>query len=249
MLMIQVSKIYSYMQIIGYSFQQQIYFLIALKNNYYIGIKLICILMIGVLTSLNPCFLSSIPLLVSYVNLNCMTNWDKTFVILGLSSSLLMMICSIYLFNYKTSILFINLPIISSCILILIALNLLQILDISRFTFTNDFILFNYKNFRNQYLQSYSIGFVVGLGLIPCNIGVIFTTISWFNDSLHLMQSYIFLFIYLIGCMFPFVLAFYLPFQSLKIKIWVNLWHNMIPLSGAFILSFACFSLLNNLFI
>nr|QCI04021.1 Thiol:disulfide interchange protein [Antithamnionella ternifolia] len=245
----QILKIYHSFQIFFYFFQQKIYLLLSLQNNYYIFFKLICIFILGILTSLTPCFLSSIPLVISYSNSINLNSINKNLIILGSFSSLIGLTCLVYLFNYKSNLVLVNIPILSSLIFIIISLNLLDIWDISRFFFFFDINTLDKVNYNSIYIQSYLLGISLGLASLSCNIAIIFTTISWLYSHMNFIQLLVFLLSYLLGCIFPFVVIFYLPFQFFKINFFIKLWNYFIPLSGAILLSCGCFSLLTQLFI
>jgi len=245
----KIFQLYTSIQILLYSCQQNIYFILSSFNNYYVLIKFIFLLFLGTLTSLTPCFLSFIPVVFSYFNSINASFLDKIMMILGLFSSLIILICSIYLFNSQAISLLVSVPILSYLILMIIALNLLQILDFSSLFFFLNTSSLDTINYNSTYLKSYTIGFFIGLGSLPCNIGIILTTISWLYNSINLIQSIIFLFIYLIGCILPFFIVFFLLYLKFERNWFINFWNTLVPFSGASILSFALFLLLEKLFI
>nr|QCI04406.1 Thiol:disulfide interchange protein [Antithamnion hubbsii] len=241
-------NLYNFFQLFYYSCQQSIYFFISLQYSNLFFIKMINIVILGIFTSLTPCFFSLLPIMMSYISISYTSKSQiksNTFLF-GLISSFFVVICIVYLFNYQAYKLLLNIPFISFFIWILIALNLLQILDtsylLSLLTFNNKIYL------ENIFMQNYITGLVFGLSSMSCSASIILTTIFWLSSSNNFIQSCLYLCLYLVGCILPFIVIFYFPLYIRKLDFIVKFWNKVMPISGVFILTSSLFSFLNSTF-
>ncbi len=246
--MFNLVNLYNLVQIFYYSCQQSIYMFVSFQSSYFGLLKIIYIAILGIFTSLTPCFFSLLPIITSYITMGYInkTKIKREIFLFGLISSFIIVILTFYIFNYQSYKLLMNIPLISFGFWILISLNLLQILDISYFF---SFIKINTNIYMpNIFIENYITGLAFGLSSISCSASIILTTIFWLSSSENIIQSCIYLCIYLVGCIVPFGFIFYFPLYIKRFNILVKFWNQFIPLSGALILTFSIFSLLDRTF-
>nr|YP_009297042.1 cytochrome c biogenesis protein transmembrane region [Ceramium japonicum]AOM66385.1 cytochrome c biogenesis protein transmembrane region [Ceramium japonicum] len=215
----QLIYFYNDFSVVFYLFKHSLYNNLSIYYDQFNLLKVLSLLFLGLFTSLTPCFLSVLPLIFSSTTLLNYLNSTKIILFLGLISSLLFIIGLLYIGNDKLYNLFIHIPIISSIMFIFIALNILGIINISYFL--TSFNNINQDIFNNIYLQSYFMGFSIGLGSLPCNGSLILTTILWIYSANKIVESCVYLLIYLLGCMLPFAIIFLLPLKFLKFQIYL----------------------------
>nr|QCI05153.1 Thiol:disulfide interchange protein [Centroceras clavulatum] len=235
--------IYNKVSIYFYILERYIYVILLSKYNFFYFFKLLSIFIAGIFTICTPCFISLLPIFLSYASYVKDNLSIKRLYFLGLLSSLMLIIIPVYVSGNKFLNIFTKLPIISAICFIFISLNLLDILQIS-FIFEN--FIFS-KNERYNYLQYYLVGLSIGLSCLPCNASIILTTILWFSNHSTLWQSIFFLIIYVIGCLFPFLIIFYIPINFNKLDNFIRVWTQIVPLGGLIMLSFGFFILFQNL--
>jgi len=238
-------NLYNIFQLFYYSFQQSIYSFISFQDDNLFFIKIVYIIILGVFTSFTPCFFSLLPIMISYIGVNYIdsNSVKRNIFFMGLISSFITIIFIIYIFDYQAYKLLTNIPIISLLIWILIALNLLQILNIS--DLFRIIRLIDHFYIDNIFMENYITGLIFGLSSVSCSASIILTTIFWLSSSHSFIQSLIYLFLYILGCILPFAFIFYFPLYISKFNIVVNFWSKLTPVIGVFILIFSIFSLLN----
>nr|YP_009397977.1 thiol:disulfide interchange protein [Gredgaria maugeana]ARW67163.1 thiol:disulfide interchange protein [Gredgaria maugeana] len=206
---------------------------------------LILIFLLGLLTVLTPCFISILPLALSYLNSNKNYHLNMSLFITGL----LMSFISLVIFsNLVGSSFFIyKLPVVSDLILVLVALDLMKILNLSKFIRSLNFngsIDFNY----HPLVQSYLTGVVIGSTALPCNTSILII-LTYLLHSVHsFFLVLLYLFFYLIGCILPLLLILNVRVHYKNFSISFFIWKLIFPLSGSFLFIFSCFSLLKSIF-
>jgi len=195
---------------------------------------------LGFLTILTPCFMSLLPIVVTYIYSNSNNKFNKYSFIVGIMNSLVfsLLISNFYIFNIK-------LPILSSCTLLFISLNLMQIID---FTFVSNFIYMNFgginNNTKNSYFRSYLIGLLIGISSIPCNSSMVLLVVFLLKQlrSLYILC----MFIYLCGCFIPLLLISNIKIKYNNFSFLFNLRESIFPLGGSCLFFFSLLSLLRN---
>ena len=235
----QLILLYNQISINFFLLQHKFYTNLSFYYDQFNILKLCTIFFIGICTSLTPCFISVLPLIFSSNStFNNANIFAKISVFIGLITSLLVIIILLYIGNGRFDKIFIHLPLISSFIFVLIALNLLEIINISLFINTINLLP---NNLSNIYLQSYLTGFGIGLSCLPCNGSLIVTTMLWLYNSNKMIESLIYLVIYFCSCLLPFVLILLLPFGFVQLKKYIALWDYSIRLVGFYLLTSGCF--------
>ena len=235
----QIVLLYNQINVIVYLLQNKFYTNLSFYYNQFNIWKLLSLFCIGVFTSLTPCFISILPLIFSSTTtfnyFNILTNIS---LFLGLMSSLIIVVGILYISNGKLNQIFIHVPLISSCIFMFISLNFLGIIDFSRFVKSVNFTRYYISNI---YIQSYVTGLGIGLSCLPCNSSLILTTILWCYNSDKLIESFIYLLVYLFSCLLPFIVIFLLPSKLFKFQKFIYLWNSIIKLGGFYMLTFGSF--------
>ena len=241
----QLVFLYNKINVTLYIFQHTLYNNLSLYYDSFNLLKLFSLLFIGIFTSLTPCFISILPMILSSsTTLRPVNIFTKSTIFIGFMSSLILIIFIVYIGNGTFIRIANNIPVISSLFLIILALNLLGVTKISFFI---DSLFFDQSIFKNIYINAYIIGFSLGLASLPCNSSLIFTTILWLYNSERILESFGYLFIYLFGCLLPFIIILLIPFEFLKFQKWINLWDLIIELGGGYMLTFAVFTFFQQL--
>nr|YP_009397368.1 thiol:disulfide interchange protein [Dasyclonium flaccidum]ARW66554.1 thiol:disulfide interchange protein [Dasyclonium flaccidum] len=215
-----------------YILEQKLYKFLYFSDNSLNFTVLIVLFICGAFTSLNPCLISIFPLALSYIS-GYSKFINKNIFITGLMTSFVLMVILTHIINFYSIINAI--PIISSILLFLVSLNLLQIID---FTFINN-LFFSKSIFVKNYnilLENYLVGFFIGLNIAPCNTSITFLVTFWITHSIKYINSIIYLIIYLLGCFIPLLFFLNIKFNYKKIYLIPIVLDLLLPLSGSFIL-------------
>lgn len=232
--------IYNYANVLFYFLQKQIYLVLLSESSKFYFLKVLSLLFMGTLTSITPCFLSMTPLLISYTNFFNISFVRKIACYLGLLSSFIILIIISYYGSYQLNNIFIGLPIFTAIFFIILGLNLLGIFNLS----VNIKILQIYQlNQLNVLIQSYLLGCLIGFSAFPCNASLILTTVFWLSKVDDIIQCFIYLIIYLFGCLLPFMLILYIPKNIIRVNKLVDFWDFLVSLLAFTILSTNSFTL------
>nr|QCI06711.1 Thiol:disulfide interchange protein [Gayliella sp.] len=225
---------YNYITILFYLLQKQIYLSVLSESNQFDILKITSLLLIGIFTSITPCFLSVTPLLISYTNFFNISFLRKKIFYLGLLSSFIVIIIIFYYGSYQLRYIFTGLPIFTAILFIVLGLNLLGILSVS---IDINILKFYQLNQFNVLIRSYLLGCLIGFSALPCNASLILTIVLWLSKIDNIIQACINLTIYVFGCLLPFIAILYIPINNLKVNKFVNLWNMIISLLAFVILS------------
>jgi len=236
--------VYNYITILFYLLQKQIYLSLFSESVQFDILKVISLILVGVFTSITPCFLSVAPLLIAYTNFSSISFLRKKSFCLGLLSSFTIIIIIFYYGSYQLRYVFTSLPIFTAIFFIILGLNLLGVLG---FSIDINIFKFSQLNQLNVLIQSYLLGCLIGFSALPCNGSLILTTILWLSKTNNIIQVCINLIIYVFGCLLPFITVLYIPINGLKVNKFVNVWNFMISLLAFTILSTNSFILFQQL--
>lgn len=234
-----------------YSLQSVMYdFLYQTMNNWNWSVLLILFLS-GIFTSLTPCLLSVIPLSIAYINSNNYRS-HKNFFILGLNTSFII-ICIIFNFLISNQINFINIiPLVSSFILMLFSLSILQVFDFSGFKKIKNFIQ-NSCSFQflrnNNSMKNYVVGLLIGSSSLPCSSSIVFLVNFWLSYALNYYISLIYFIVYILGYLISMFLILNIFFKYLKISFFIKSWDIILPISGSLMFSISLFNILKQIFV
>nr|WGH12767.1 thiol:disulfide interchange protein [Echinothamnion sp.] len=229
-----------------YTLQKYLSHLLFIGSNEQSIFLLIFLFLLGVLTIFTPCFISILPLALSYINSNKNYRLNISLFISGLLTSF---IFSIIFTNLVSSSFFIyELPMLAYLILVLVSLDLMKILNLSKFNISFSscsLISFN----QNTFVQSYFIGLIIGSSSLPCNTSILIIVTYLIHHINNLFLILLYLLIYLIGCVLPLLLVLKIKLNFQKNSIFFLMWKLIFPFSGSFLFMFSCFSLLKIIFI
>lgn len=200
----------------------------------------------GLLTSLSPCLLSMLPIMVGYMG-GYETQQRSTAALkalgfaLGLATTLAGLGLVAGLFGQVYGQVGPGLPIVVSAIAILMGLNLLGALPINLPSFNgpapSDLNL-------PEGLKAYVLGLTFGIVASPCSTPVLATLLAWISSQQDPLLGGALLLTYAIGYVLPLVLAGTFT-AFIKRLLAVRQWSGWItPASGALLLGFGVFSLL-----
>nr|YP_009295570.1 cytochrome c biogenesis protein transmembrane region [Mastocarpus papillatus]AOL58054.1 cytochrome c biogenesis protein transmembrane region [Mastocarpus papillatus] len=234
--MLNINNFVSTIEIQVYYIQQVIYpFLSSELDNTKIY-TFIFLFISGLLTSLNPCFISITPIIISYIN----DNQQKYIFIIGLFSSMVSIISlSLVINTYNRRLL--NIPIFTSGLIIIIGLNLLEILNFNLLQVS----LLNVKTNISNFL----IGFIFGLSSFSCSTPVITGILLKIYNNGNIFLEIIYLLCYILGYIMSVIILLETAINYSKIKVISQMWNSIMPISGSFILGMGIFSFLEYIFI
>nr|YP_009398180.1 thiol:disulfide interchange protein [Thaumatella adunca]ARW67366.1 thiol:disulfide interchange protein [Thaumatella adunca] len=247
--MIKIFSIYNFFDQycnMVYFVQQYLYrflFISISSQNITFSFILFCL---GILTIFTPCFVSTLPLALSYINLNQGNKLSKNLFILGLMTSLVLLIILTHFISFYSYLY--QLPIFSYLVLILVSLDLIKVVNFSKFySVFRKISFFTYQ--RNNIFQNYFIGLTIGFSSLPCNTSiVIFTNLLLKNvDNILILLFY--LLIYLLGSILPIFLILNIQINYHNFYSFSLFWNAIFPLSGSFLFIFSYFSLLKIIFL
>nr|YP_010155911.1 cytochrome c biogenesis protein transmembrane region [Cumathamnion serrulatum]QQY85302.1 cytochrome c biogenesis protein transmembrane region [Cumathamnion serrulatum] len=233
-----------------YNLEQQIASFLFLEITVIKPVIILVLFFSGILTSLTPCFISIIPLSISYINSNYNGYNHKNVLLLGILTSLFIIIFSTSFANYGFLIFFKHIPFISFFILMIIALDLLQVLSLSNY-FNSLYLnkLSTDSFYNNSIFKSYFTGCIIGFTTAPCSSPIILLINFWLHHSNQALFSSIYLIIYLLGCIIPLILLFNIVLNYLQLYILTYIWNIIVPCMGCFLLSISTFLFLDKLFV
>ncbi len=194
----------------------------------------------GILTSFNPCMISSIPLAIVAINKKSQLNLLSIFFILGLLTSLLIISCLAMIARTTYSFLQYSFPFFQPLLIIAIGFSILNLININ--------LPFYPQNRRlNQSILSlieiYIIGISIGINISPCATPILMTVFIWITTTNNIGTGILFLLIYTSGYLIPIIVSIISIHQFIELKS-VNLFFSfIIPFSGCIIISLGSFSL------
>lgn len=205
----------------------------------------VCILLLaGIITSLNPCMLSILPLTMSYLTVENSKKQQVNDFILGLITSFFLFFLLALVCNRKYIRILHIFPILSSIGIIFIGLNLLQI-----FNFT--FLSLNFSLFKSEWLQdkinNYMTGLTLGFSSFPCSASLFVTVALWLSYSSSYLVCAIYGFIYLVGAISPLIVLINLTSLYVEFINITSVFKVVILISGCFFIGSGIFSLLSTL--
>nr|QCI07813.1 Thiol:disulfide interchange protein [Pleonosporium borreri] len=226
-----------------YSFQNKLSYLLSINVYNFNLYILLFFFILGIVTSLNPCFISILPIMIAYINSSQNIKKNNLIFILGLMTTLLFTSILINLFNTKYIHYLYNIPIVSSIILCIISLNMLQILKLSGFNIGLLKIFNLVPNVNNDYIYRYFSGFLIGLSNLPCSSSIIFIVFFWLSHTNNFLYTSLYFISYILGYIVSLLFLLNIAVQSINISIISSIWDIIIPLSSTCILFLSTFNI------
>nr|YP_009392814.1 thiol:disulfide interchange protein [Caloglossa intermedia]ARW61376.1 thiol:disulfide interchange protein [Caloglossa intermedia] len=236
----------SYFETALYNLQHRIAFLLLQKTDIFQANIFFLFFFAGIITVLNPCFVSIIPIGISYLN-NYRLQVYKNIFALGLITSILVTILIISFFSYNYFLYLTHIPFLSLTVLIVLSLNLLQVLNFSYYLSTPSNNMNRIVNKSGVFLQCYFSGFIIGFTTVPCS-SPIFTIMHFllYNSS-KIFVSLTYLTAYFFGCLLPLFIILYVFINYVHVRALAYLSSIIVPLVGFSTLTFSLFFLLEKI--
>lgn len=200
----------------------------------------------GLLTSLTPCTLSMLPIMVGYMGGyeakgRFQAIAQSTWFALGLATTLAALGLLAGVVGRVYGQIGIGLPIVVSVLAILMGLNLLEALPLPMPSFGNtDFL----EKGMPIAVKSYLLGLTFGLVASPCSTPVLATLLAWISTTGDPLLGAALLLAYTVGYVTPLVLAGSFT-ATIKRLLAIRRWSGWItPASGILLVGFGVFSLL-----
>lgn len=234
------------------SFSEQLYHLqqwanglVAQQLNHLSVLSLGVIFLAGLITSLTPCMLSMLPIMVGYIGgYENQGRWQSAlqsaWFALGLASTLAALGVGAVAFGRVYGQIGLGLPVVVSAIAIIMGLNLLEIIAIPLPNWGNtDWITADFP----RGLRSYLLGLTFGLVASPCSTPVLASLLAWVATQGNFVVGGGFLLAYAIGYVLPLVFAGTFT-ASIKRFLAFRKWSSWFtPVSGALLVGFGVISL------
>lgn len=243
-----MQQIWNYINIYFYCLEQDINTSITHSLNNLTGLTFIFFLISGILTSINPCSISMLPIAISYINVKANSRYEKSqfLLICGNFSSFIMTIILYYVFSSYYNSFRVIIPIMTSLYIVILGLSLLKILDFSVSWFKiRDANLKSY----NVTIHSYVTGFIFGLNSSTCSTPILATIVFCILHSRSPVSVILYLICYCIGYIVPLLIFINAAIKYVSVIQMKFVWHYILPIGGCFMLGTGFFSLLNLIFI
>lgn len=200
----------------------------------------------GLLTSLTPCTLSMLPIMVGYMGgYEAKGRWQaiaqSAWFALGLATTLAALGLIAGAVGRVYGQVGIGLPIVVSVLAILMGLNLLEALPLPMPSFGNVDVM-NWG--LPVAVKSYLLGLTFGLVASPCSTPVLATLLGWISATGDPLLGAALLLAYTVGYVTPLVIAGSFT-ATIKKLLAIRRWSGWItPASGVLLVGFGVFSLL-----
>nr|YP_010988179.1 Thiol:disulfide interchange protein [Rhodochorton tenue]WOK79397.1 Thiol:disulfide interchange protein [Rhodochorton tenue] len=229
-----------------YSLQQYLNNFLLEQLNSITILSFCTVLTGGILTSFNPCMLSSIPIAIASINTESQKNLYTFFFILGILSSFIIVSFITLLVKTSYGSFVSQIPILAPIILVLVGLSVLNIINLSLPSFHNDK---PYRKLMLSVIEIYTVGFSVGINLSPCATPILMTVITWISSTHRIFIGCIFLCIYIIGYILPLIISissinYFKQIKSISTHLYL-----IVPFFGYIIISMGSFALCHELLI
>ena len=222
-----------------YGLQQIINNFLVEELNNITFVSFLAILLGGILTSFNPCMLSSIPMAIAYINKESQRNLYSVIFLLGILSSLLFISFLTLLAQNSLSFLLSPIPLLKPLITICIGLSLLNLLSFSLPSFIRET---PQNKSMLSILEIYIGGVSIGLSLSPCSTPILMTVIAWISSTNQTLVGISLLSIYTFGYILPIIVSIISINQFKRISMLSVSFSSIIPFAGCFITSIGSFS-------
>ncbi len=239
--------IYNFSEIFFYSLQNKLYYLLSINVYNFNLYILLLFFILGIITSLNPCFLSILPIMIAYIKSSQNLKNSNLIFILGLITTLLFTSILINILNTKYMHYLYNIPILASIILLFVSLNMLQIINISGFNIGLFRIFNSLNNINNNYIYKYLSGCLIGLSNLPCSSSIIFIVFFWLSHINNFLYWFLYFMSYILGYTIALFFILNIAIQYINISIIKSIWDILIPFSSTFILFLSTVNILEKI--
>nr|YP_009394475.1 thiol:disulfide interchange protein [Vertebrata thuyoides]ARW63037.1 thiol:disulfide interchange protein [Vertebrata thuyoides] len=218
--------------------------LILSSNNSSNFLLILVFFIFGFITVLTPCFISMIPLAISYVSVQGNSLINIVIFSLGLSTSSFIFILLTNIIGLYTIIS--KFALFSNLFLIILSLDLMNIVNLSAiyaFLQLPQLTSFN----QNILFSNYLIGLIMGFSSLPCNTSIFLIVSFIFNSINNTYMLFMYFGIYILGSMAPLLTIFGFKLYSNSLNLLSNFWTLVSSLAGSFLFIFSLFSLMDSI--
>ena len=193
-------------------FQQFTNYMLNVKLYFASPLFIFFLSLSGIITGVNPCVISILPILFTTSNLNNPKPIDIVAFVFGLFVTQLVFCFIFFVIGYRYYIISATVPFLSAISYIIIGLVILQILYINLGVIS---LSFDLLNISNGIIKNYILGSLFTLNILPCVLPVMLTVVNvlFFIDNYVLLLGYSL--IYCIGYISPIVF-FYSIIQKMQ---------------------------------
>nr|YP_009739006.1 cytochrome c biogenesis protein transmembrane region [Palmaria decipiens]QIC19445.1 cytochrome c biogenesis protein transmembrane region [Palmaria decipiens] len=225
--------------------QQSLNQLVSQQINSVTIISSVIIFTGGVLTSFNPCMLSTLPLTLAYLSQHKASSLYYLNFITGLMLSLLIT-SSFFLIVQHSSLIILNtLPILRPLMLITTGLSLLKLINIPNIGRRS---LSSHHKSKYPLQEVFWAGLFLGFTLSPCSAPIFITLLTWITYTRKLAIGAFFVSIYMFGYIFPILLSMVSVYFLKKIQSCSTQMYSIVPFSGFVITTTGMFSIFHIFF-
>lgn len=225
-----------------YNCQYYLSKLILFSNNSSILLLALISFIFGFVTVLTPCFISIIPLTLSYFSVQQNSLVNIIIFSLGLSTSSCVFILSTNVIGFYSILS--RFSLLSKLFTIVLSLDFMNIISFSNiYTFLKLPKNINFN--ENIFLNTYCIGLMMGFSALPCNTSIFFI-ISFLVNNIHdIFILSMYFFIYIIGFITPLFLILTFKLYSTNVTFLSGFWNLISYFAGSFLFIFSLSSLLD----
>nr|YP_009396939.1 thiol:disulfide interchange protein [Spyridia filamentosa]ARW66125.1 thiol:disulfide interchange protein [Spyridia filamentosa] len=241
------NNVFCFLSLNFYYIQQQIYTFFYLRIDNFNPLLLCVVFFTGALTALNPCFLSILPLSVSYsLNQQIDKRFNNNFFILGIVTIYIALTFLIHLLQIQYTYFLSLLPLVSSVLLIFLGLNFLNIFNYSQLLPIS--LLQSFSSFlpRNLLLNNYLAGCLLGCNALPCSTPLTIVIILLLSHSSNLIFKLLYFFSYTTGLIVSIFFIINTVINYLMKYSIYRVWNFIVPLTGFFVLTSGFVAFLEN---
>nr|SCW22889.1 Thiol:disulfi de interchange protein [Nemalion sp. H.1444] len=189
-----------------YSIQQHVITILINQTNNITLISVITAFGGGLITSVSPCVVYSIPFVAVYVNRHTKKRINLVFLISGICTSLLIIAMSSIIVKRSYWNLFNKVPFLWPIVIIILGLSLLNLIKINLFT-SEKGVKLTKVDTSNSFIATYCVGFSLGITISPCSTPITVGLLAWINSTQNYFVGSLLLLIYLLGYATPLIMT------------------------------------------
>nr|YP_063533.1 thiol:disulfide interchange protein [Gracilaria tenuistipitata var. liui]AAT79608.1 thiol:disulfide interchange protein [Gracilaria tenuistipitata var. liui] len=238
-----------FLHILDYQFyhlEQNIYNILGSQINSANPTVFMILILSGLLTSMNPCLISIIPISISYIYAEKLTDKNKQIFVLGILTSTFLSLILFELLNKQYEYLSHIFPVLSDITLIVISLHLLQILEFNTNILKINKLLEQLLLIPSLY--NYITGITIGITSSTCTAPILLIILLWISSCKSWLLGIAYIITYLFSYIFPIYLIIHNSWNYQQINKWPIIWNNITLFSACIMLGYSIFSFLNILF-
>nr|YP_009294303.1 cytochrome c biogenesis protein transmembrane region [Palmaria palmata]AOM67743.1 cytochrome c biogenesis protein transmembrane region [Palmaria palmata] len=225
--------------------QQSLNQLVSQQINSVTIISSVIIFTGGVLTSFNPCMLSTLPFTLAYLSQQKASSLYYLNFTTGLMLSLLITSGSFIIVQHSSLTILNTLPLLRPLILITTGLSLLKLINLSNIGPGSSS---SHHKSKYSLQEVFWIGLFLGFTLSPCSAPVFITLLTWITYTRKLAIGVFFVSTYMLGYIFPILLSMVSVYFLKKIQLCSIQMYSIVPFSSFVITTTGMFSIFHIFF-